>query len=186
MALWCTMFFDRLSWPPTLFWCWGYDDEKSEDVHHRAECLGHRPLRTRVVPFSAPVVAVCEHPNYTLEDDAMDPENHWLVEENTLPGGQDVRVYVSFRECKRPRFFQVIRKVSGSTASADPPLWHRGRPEIETAWAGDGTDSEAKSPICAQEFVECLGTLAGYGNLGWAAAVKMEGGHVFLFRGYAV
>ena len=29
----------------------------------------------------------------------MDPENHWLVEENTLPGGQDVRVYVSFREC---------------------------------------------------------------------------------------
>ena len=36
---------------------------------------------------------------YTLEDDPMDPENHWLVEENTLPGGQDVRVYVSFREC---------------------------------------------------------------------------------------
>ena len=35
----------------------------------------------------------------TLEDDHMDPENHWLVEENTLPGGQDVRVYVSFREC---------------------------------------------------------------------------------------
>ena len=32
---------------------------------------------------------------YTLEDDPMDPENHWLVEENTLPGGQDVRVYVS-------------------------------------------------------------------------------------------
>ena len=29
----------------------------------------------------------------------MDPENHWLVGENTLPGGQDVRVYVSFREC---------------------------------------------------------------------------------------
>ena len=25
----------------------------------------------------------------------MDPENHWLVEENHLPGGQDVRVYVS-------------------------------------------------------------------------------------------
>ena len=25
----------------------------------------------------------------------MDPENHSLVEENTLPGGQDVRVYVS-------------------------------------------------------------------------------------------
>ena len=38
--------------------------------------------------------------SYTLEDDPMDPENHWLVEENTLPGGQDVRVYVSFRECK--------------------------------------------------------------------------------------
>ena len=31
----------------------------------------------------------------------MDPENHWLVEENNLPGGQDVRVYVSFRECTR-------------------------------------------------------------------------------------
>ena len=29
----------------------------------------------------------------------MDPEKHWLVEENTLPGGQTVRVYVSFREC---------------------------------------------------------------------------------------
>ena len=29
----------------------------------------------------------------------IDPENHWLVEANTLPGGQDVRVYVSFREC---------------------------------------------------------------------------------------
>ena len=26
----------------------------------------------------------------------MDPENHWLVEEKTLPGGQTVRVYVSF------------------------------------------------------------------------------------------
>ena len=37
---------------------------------------------------------------YTLEDDPMDPENHWLVEENNLPGGQDVKVYVSFRECK--------------------------------------------------------------------------------------
>ena len=34
---------------------------------------------------------------YTLEDDPMDPENHWLVEENHLPGGQDIRVYVSFR-----------------------------------------------------------------------------------------
>ena len=29
---------------------------------------------------------------YTLEDDPMDPENHWLVEENHLPGGQTVRV----------------------------------------------------------------------------------------------
>ena len=29
----------------------------------------------------------------------MDPENHWLIEENTLAGSQDVRVYVSFREC---------------------------------------------------------------------------------------
>ena len=40
---------------------------------------------------------------YTLEDDPMDPENHWLVEENeenTLPGGQDVRVHVSFREIR--------------------------------------------------------------------------------------
>ena len=72
------------------------------------------------------LMKISEVTNYTLEDDPM-------VEENTLPGGQDVRVYVSFRECKRPRFFQVIRKVSGSTASADPPLWHRGRPEIETA-----------------------------------------------------
>ena len=36
---------------------------------------------------------------YTLEDDPMDPENNWLVEENTLPGSQDVRVYVSFRGC---------------------------------------------------------------------------------------
>ena len=26
----------------------------------------------------------------------MDPENHWLVEENHLPGGQTVRVYVRF------------------------------------------------------------------------------------------
>ena len=37
--------------------------------------------------------------SYTLEDDSMDPENHWLVEENTLPAGQTVRVHVSFREC---------------------------------------------------------------------------------------
>ena len=29
----------------------------------------------------------------------MDSENHWLVEENTLPGGH-CQVYVSFRECK--------------------------------------------------------------------------------------
>ena len=29
----------------------------------------------------------------------MDPENHWLVEENQLPGGQPVRVHVSFRKC---------------------------------------------------------------------------------------
>ena len=39
---------------------------------------------------------------YTLEGDSMDLDNHWLVEENTLPGGQDVRVYVSFRECFPP------------------------------------------------------------------------------------
>ena len=32
------------------------------------------------------------HMIYTLEDDPMDPENHWLVEENHLPGGQTVRV----------------------------------------------------------------------------------------------
>ena len=33
---------------------------------------------------------------YTLADDHMDPENHWLVEEHYLPfGGQEVRVYVS-------------------------------------------------------------------------------------------
>ena len=25
---------------------------------------------------------------YILEDDPMDPENHWLAEENHLPGGQ--------------------------------------------------------------------------------------------------
>ena len=37
--------------------------------------------------------------HYTLEDDPMDPENPWLVEENSLPWDQDVRVYVSFREC---------------------------------------------------------------------------------------
>ena len=28
-------------------------------------------------------------------DDPRDPENHWLVEENHLPGGQTVKVYVS-------------------------------------------------------------------------------------------
>ena len=38
---------------------------------------------------------------YTLEDDPMDPikTTGWYMEENTLPGCQDVRVYVSFREC---------------------------------------------------------------------------------------
>ena len=39
------------------------------------------------------------NPHTTPWKTNMDPENHWLVEENTLPGGQDVRVYVSFREC---------------------------------------------------------------------------------------
>ena len=38
------------------------------------------------------LMKISEVTNYTLEDDPM-------VEENTLPGGQDVRVYVSFREC---------------------------------------------------------------------------------------
>ena len=33
---------------------------------------------------------------YTLPKTNMDPENHWLVEENNLPGYQDVRVYVSW------------------------------------------------------------------------------------------
>ena len=46
------------------------------------------------------IVCGCVCCIYTLEDDPMDPENHWLVEENTLPGGQDVRVDASFRESK--------------------------------------------------------------------------------------
>ena len=29
----------------------------------------------------------------------MEPDNPWLLEENRLPWDQDVRVYVSFREC---------------------------------------------------------------------------------------
>ena len=40
-----------------------------------------------------------EVPNATPWKTNIDPENHWLVEANTLPGGQTVRVYVSFREC---------------------------------------------------------------------------------------
>ena len=33
----------------------------------------------------------------------MDPENHWLVEENSLPWGHcQGPVYVSFRECTIP------------------------------------------------------------------------------------
>ena len=36
---------------------------------------------------------------YTLEDDPMGPENHWLVEEINLPGGQTARVHISFPEC---------------------------------------------------------------------------------------
>ena len=55
---------------------------------------------TAGLPSKRPGVVFQGVNRYTLEDDPMDSENHWLVEENTLPGGQDVRVYVSFRECK--------------------------------------------------------------------------------------
>ena len=37
---------------------------------------------------------------YTPWKTNMEPDNPWLVEENSLPWDQDVRVYVSFRECR--------------------------------------------------------------------------------------
>ena len=44
----------------------------------------------------------------------MDPENHWLVEENHLPGGSDSQGLCEFREC-RPRWVKLGlgREVSG-------------------------------------------------------------------------
>ena len=49
---------------------------------------GNRNGRHRLVGISGRFLHVREHDvswTHNLEDDPMDPENHWLVEENTLP-----------------------------------------------------------------------------------------------------
>ena len=58
----------------------------------------------------------------------MDPENHWLVEENTLPGGQDVRVHVSFRECNSVECWEAGRRgrrgeESSTWVASDGRMW---------------------------------------------------------------
>ena len=59
---------------------------------------GQDPYPTRSWGSVASVEAVFQRPSLrlTLWKTNMDPENRWLVEENTLPGGQDVRVNTVF------------------------------------------------------------------------------------------
>ena len=59
----------------------------------------------------------------------MDPESHWLVDENTLPRSQDVRVYVGSRECMSREHLSGLALKTLSAPRLSRPLEASARPK---------------------------------------------------------
>ena len=85
----------------------------------------------------------------------MDPENHWLVEENTLPGGQDVRVYVSFWECIDPWLVWnwCCQRSFGTACDAHKESSNPLQSMAELLCKGFGTYMERKLNVCQEAHI---------------------------------